>query len=428
MSKHITYSCIIALLLTSATGLSQSSDSLNLADLVKEAIANNPQLRAARHRAAAMETRVDQVTAWEPPQVGVSFFHTPIQSFPNPFKNGTETDYYIQQTFPFPGKLSSMGEAAQNGAAMAGEEYTALEHAIVRKVKDACYLLYLVQRKIEVNAENQDLMRRFIAIASQQYEVGRGSQADILRGQTELSTLATDSVNLRKEETVAASMVNTLLNRPTDAPLGKVPEIETEIPHWSFDQLRPLALAHRPELKSMGYNLAMNQADLSGARKEYYPNLMVQVMYKDMAMTKNDFWSTMVGISIPIAPWAGGKVTAKVDEEELNVKQAREQVAATSNMTLFEVQDALAQVQSNHDVVLLYRRTVIPQAEQTLLSTQAAYQTGKEDFLTLIDAYRTFLKARLDGYTAIAQFMRSQAQLEEAVGLSVAEMKNALAG
>ncbi|MGA9118435.1 MAG: TolC family protein [Bacteroidota bacterium] len=425
MVKHAA-GYLILFCLAASLGLAQETAPLNLEDLIREAVQNNPQLRAARHATAASQTRVDQATSWEAPQVGVAMFQTPIQSFPNPFKNGMETDYYIQQMFPFPGKLSSMGDAAENNAAMVGQTYNALERKVIRDVKDAYYQLYLAQRTIEVNAENQDLMRKLIAIATKQYEVGNGNQADILRGQTELSTLITEAVNLKKEKTVAESMINTLLSRPTNAPLGEVPEIESTIPAWTFEQLRPLALENRPELKSMGYNLAMNRAELSATKKEYFPDLMVQVMYKDMAMTKNDFWSTMVGISIPIAPWASGKVGSKVDEDELNVKKAEEDLTAMSNMALFEVQDALVQTQSNQDVVRLFKNTVIPQAEQTLLSTQAAYQTGKADFLTLIDAYRTLLKARLDHYTAVVQFMTSQARLEQAVGLSVADITNRL--
>jgi outer membrane protein TolC len=145
-------------------------------------------------------------------------------------------------------------------------------------------------------------------------------------------------------------------------------------------------------------------------------------MYKDMAMTKDDFWATMVGISIPIAPWTSGKVVSKVEENELNVKKAEEEYSNMKNMTLFELQDALVKVQTNQNIVLLYRNTTIPQAEQTLQSTIAAYQTGKTEFLMLIDAYRMLLMTRLDYSMAVMSYMASQAQLEQAVGLDIAEI------
>ena len=422
MTKSVV--CFITFLgaLVASPLFGQETRPLKLDELISEALQNNPQLRAASHQTAAAQTRVDQVTSWDAPQVGVEFFQTPIKSFPNPLKNGMETDYFIQQMFPFPGKLSAMGQAAESNANMLNQGYKALERKVIRELKSAYYELYLVERKIEVNVENQDLMRRFVGIASKQYEVGMGKQPDILRAQTELSTLINDGLNLDKEKKVSEAMINTILSRPTNAPLGAVPEIEANIPKWTFEQLRPLTLENRPEVQAMNFNIEMNKAELSASKREYFPDLMVRVMYKDMAMTRDDFWSTMLGISIPIAPWAGGKVTSKVEENELNVKKAEQEYSNMKNMTLFQVQDALVKVQTNQNIVLLYKNTTIPQAEQTLQSTIAAYQTGKTEFLMLIDAYRMLLMVRLDYYMAVMNYMASQAQLEQAVGLNIADI------
>jgi outer membrane protein TolC len=403
-------------------GQAQESKPLKLEDLIAEALQNNPQLRAARNQTAAARTKVNQATSWEAPQVGAEFYQTPIQSFPNPVKDGMETDYFVQQMFPFPGKLAAMGKAAESNANMVEQGYKALERKILRELKSAYYELYLVQRKIQINAENQDLMRRFVEIASKQYEVGMGKQQDILRAQTELSTLVNSGINLQREKQVAESMINTILSRPANAPLGYVPDIEGDVRRWTFEQLRPLALEARPELKAMSFNIEMNKADLSLSKREYYPDLMARVMYKDMVMTKNDFWSAMVGVSIPLAPWSSGRYTSKVQENELNVRKAEEEYANMRNMTLFEVQDALVRVQTSQNLVLLYKNTVIPQADQTLQATLAAYQTGKTEFLMLIDAYRMVLMSKLDYHMSVMNYMTNQAALEQAVGVNIAEI------
>jgi outer membrane protein TolC len=91
-------------------------------------------------------------------------------------------------------------------------------------------------------------------------------------------------------------------------------------------------------------------------------------------------------------------------------------------MTLFEVQDALVKVQTNQNLVMLYKNTVIPQAEQTLQSTIASYQTGKTEFLMLIDAYRMVLMSKLDYYMSVMSYMASQAALEQAVGMNINEI------
>lgn len=405
-----------------APAIGQVSSPVVLDSLITEALRNNPQLRAARNKSSASLTRIDQVTSWESPQIGVEFYQTPIKSFPNPGKDWMENDYFIQQMIPFPGKLSAMGSAAENQAAMTEQEYWALERKVIRDLKSAYFELYLVQRKIQVNNENQDLLRNFVNIARKQYEVGMGKQADVLRAQTELSTLVNTGITLDKEKRVVESMINTILSRPVALPLGQVPEIESDIPSWTFDQIEPLALGNRPELKAMNYSIEMNKAEVTSARREYLPDFMTKFAYKDMAQTKNDFWSFMVGISIPLAPWSSGKYTSKTEETELNVKTSENEYAGMKNMVSFDVQQALVNVQTNRNLLLLYRNTVIPQAEQTLQSTTASYQTGKTEFLMLIDAYRMVLMSRLDYYMAVMNFMSSQAQLEQAVGLDISDI------
>ncbi len=411
------------LILNCSLILSQDNKTLDVRELITEALQNNPQLRSARNQSASARTRVSQLTSWDAPQVGMEFYQTPVQSFPNPIKNGMETDYFVQQMIPFPGKLSAMGSSAENNANMIDQGYQALERKVVRDLKSAYYELYLSQRKIQINAENQDLMRKFVEIARKQYEVGMGNHHDILRAQTELSTLINDGIVIQKEKKVVESMINTTLSRTANAPFGYVPDISIDIPQWTFEQMRPLALEARAELKAMNFNIEMNKSDLTFSKREYFPDLMVRFTYKNMTETAPNYWATMVGVSIPLAPWSSGRYTSKVEENELNVKKAEEDYQSMLNMTLYEVQDALVKVQTNQNLVLLYKNTVIPQAEQTLESTVSAYQTGKTEFLMLIDAYRMVLMSKLDYHMAVMSYMNSQAQLEQAVGMGIDEIK-----
>ncbi|MGA9407487.1 MAG: TolC family protein [Bacteroidota bacterium] len=420
-------SLAITLMLAAPVALqAQNSPTLNLDDLVAEALRNNPQLQSAQNNMAAAKTEIEQRSSWDAPQVGIEFYQTPLQSFPDPLKNSMETDYFVQQMIPFPGKLSAMGKSAESSANMAEQQYVALEQKIIRDVKSAYFELYLVQHKIQINLDNQDLMKRFVDIAGKQYEVGMGNQADVLRAQTELSVLINEGINLQKEKKVVESMINTDLNRKTNAPLGNVPDLDNALPQWTFEQLGPIALKNRPELKEMNSAIEMNKAELSLSKREYYPDIMANVMYKNISNTKNDFWSAMIGVNIPMAFWSSGKYTAKVQENELNVDKAENDLSSMNNMVLFEVQDALVKVESNQSLVLLYKNTTIPQAKETLQAMLSVYQTGKTEFLMVLDAYRMQLTAELDYYMAVMNYRSSQAQLEQAVGLDIAHISESV--
>ena len=400
------------------------TNNISLDSLIMETLQNNPELKAARNMSFAAKTKIDQVSTWEPPQIGVDFYQTPIQSFPNPFKDGMETDYFILQMFPFPGKIGSMTSSVESNAKMIEQQYYALEKRIIRQLKDYYYELYLVQKKIDINKENQDLLRQFTEITRKQYEVGMGKQPDVIRSQTELSTLINEGINLVKERIDIQTMINTILSRPANSELGFIPDPIDSLPTWQFDEIYELALRNRPELKGMSFNIDMYKSELNASQLEYYPDLMGRIMYKDMTGTTNDFWSLMLGVSIPLAPWSGGKYTGKVEENELNIKTAEEQYNLMKNMIASDVQNSLVKIETNRNLVNLYQNTVIPQAEQTLQSTTATYQTGKTEFLMVIDAYKMLLMSELDFYMSRMNLLQSQAQLEQAVGLSIEQIKN----
>jgi outer membrane protein TolC len=312
-----------------------------------------------------------------------------------------------------------MGLSATYNSNMYEEQFNALKNKIIRDLKSAYYELYLVQRKIEINKENQELLKQFIEIATKQYEVGMGKQPDIIRAQTELSSLINDEVNLYKEKRDVETMLNTILNRPPYQPFNKIESIYEDVPQFEYQKLLPLALEYRPELKGMKFNIEMYKSELRASKLEFYPDIMVKVMYKNMVDTKNDFWSAMVGVNVPIAFWSKDKYSGKVKENQLNIKTAEEQFNAMKNMISYEVQNAIVKLETNRNLYNLNKNTVIPQAEQTLQSTLAAYKTGKTEFLMLIDAYRMLFMAKLDFYMSEMNLMLAKAQLEQAVGLSI---------
>ena len=397
-----------------------------LESLVQEARRNNPEIQAAGHQSHAAWSRVRQTVTWEPPLIGVEFYQAPVASFPNPFKNQMEYDYFIEQMIPFPGKLSAMGKAVRNGARMAEEDAKAVERRVIFDLKSAYAELYWIQRKIELNTQNRDLLKSLVETAERQYEVGMGSQTDMLRAQTESSKLANEGIALEREKRSMEAMINTLLNRPIVQSLGRIDTLETRFPGWRREQLDSLAMACRPELQAMRFEVEMKKSEVRAAKWEYAPDFTTRLMYKDMIMTPKDYWSFMVGASLPLTSWAYPKATARVEEAKASGKKTEASYIQMKNMVLLDVEDAWLSLKTNHDLIELNRKNVLPQAELTLASAVAGYKTGKVMFVMLIDVYRMVLMVRLDHHMAVMNFAASQAKLEQAVGLSVAEIEESI--
>ena len=70
-----------------------------------------------------------------------------------------------------------------------------------------------------------------------------------------------------------------------DATLQTLPEFPGEAIPQEIDRLWQLAIASRPELQGRLAAIARDQKAVELARKRYYPNVTVGVVYQDMEKT-----------------------------------------------------------------------------------------------------------------------------------------------
>lgn len=406
--------------------------------LVAEALANNPGLKAAELQVEAIHASPSHTWSLEAPEAGVEFFHAPIGAFPNPLDEQREIDYSVQQSIPFPGKIRSRIEAEHRHALMGEADLRSLRLDLIRDVKAAYHKLRFLDRRLEINRENRDLMKRFEEIARRQYEVGLGGQSDILRAQTELSTLRNDSLTLSLDRKEAEGMLNEMLDREIGASIEAGGAVRDAAPPdkavLALERLKPLIERNHPGLEEARAEIAMREAQATAAKKEYLPDFMVKGAYKDMLRNGDgmgaprDGWSVMIGMKLPFAPWSLPAYRAGTRQSDLETRQAKQRLAAMENRYLAQAQGALARMNRARGQVDLYRNVVIPQARQTLESSQAAYQAGKRDFLTLLDAYRMLFLAREEYEGAVMRLATNEAELERAVGLDLDDIKADAAG
>ena len=125
----------------------------------------------------------------------------------------------------------------------------------------------------------------------------------------------------------------------------------------------------------------------------------------------------MVSLSIPIA--YKSKYDAAVTEAEARLSAARNDLRRVEDGIRREVRQAFVRARTALEQRNLFVSTHIPQAELALRGTQAAYETGKVDFLSLIDSVRAIESVHIEHIEATAAFEKSFAELRRAVGADV---------
>jgi cobalt-zinc-cadmium efflux system outer membrane protein len=261
-----------------------------------------------------------------------------------------------------------------------------------------------------------ELLRQFVEIASTKFRTGKGSQADVLKAQVELSLLFQRLPVLEQRRETTEAMLNTLVNRDPASPLGMAQE-PSQLPlEKHTDDLHRLALNDRPELKAAELAVQRNEQSHALAQRQYYPDFNVAFQRFQNYQT-NDGFGAYVAMSIPFAFWTKPKYDAGVQEAAAAVEVARAQQHTLENLTRFQINDLLAKLRATDQVATLYRTTILPQAEQSLEAARAGYRAGKAGFLDLIDAQRTWRGFQLEYFSALVDRQHRLAELEQVVGI-----------
>lgn len=386
--------------------------SLVLPDLIQQALARNPELVAARQQWEVASQRITQARTLEEPTLSVQWWNAP-ESFN--LGRAENTIIGLSQKFPFPGKLALKEKVASRSADMTEQAVRAKERDLIARLKQVYYDLFLAHKAIQIHHEQIDLLKQFVEIANAKFRAGKGSQVDVLKALVELSTLHQQLPVLEQRRDTAQGKLNQLLDRDPRLPLAPPQEPREGRFDQDLEDLYRAATTARPELKAADLAVQRNEQSRALALREYYPDINVGVQRFQNFQAPNGF-GAVVSINLPFAFWAKPKYDAAVQEAAAAVAAARAEHRTLENLTRFQIRDLLAKVRASWEVAVLYRTTVLPQAEQGVEAARAGYRTGRTGFLDLIEADRAWRGFQLEYYRALVEREYRLAELEQVIG------------
>ena len=403
-------------------GISYSAENPSLNSLVDEALKNNPQIQAAKQRYKAAQARVRLLRTLEDPKFEYEY-DTIISNMMGSQMNrkiSPMRTIAISQAFPFPTKFFLRKNAAQKEANAYEQEYKETENKVVKDLKESYFQLFLNDKKISLTQENLDLLSQFIEIANKKYSVNKASQQDSLKAQVEHSKLSNQLVLLEQEKKIAQSMLNSLLNRPSDAQIDSVEESSNKVLELDEQSLLKSTKESRPELRSFQEMVRKSEIDYSLAKQEYLPDFMIKYK-RDVSEGSTGSWAGMIGVTVPL--WFWEKQDSFVKEAHANVNVVKAEYQAQENMVLFEVRSSYARFDAAKKLVKIYETGVLPQAQAALETARRGYETDSLSFLDLLDSERTLREFQMDYFESLANLEIALADLERAVGVDLSEVK-----
>ena len=394
-----------------SSGQTAGQSELVLDLLVDDVLSRHPTLAAAEAAWRAAAARYPQVVSLDDPMLDTIMAPGSIGARDVDFAYALQT----RQKIPWPGKRPLRGQMAQHETGAAFQEVADARLQLVQATKSAFYEYFVARQLLELNVKSRDAVEQFRASAIARYETNLVSQQDVLLGDVELADLEREQFEFARRHRVAVARINTLLLRGPTAPLPPPPtKVRGTEALSDVETLRQLAVEQRPDLGAALSRLRLEQAGMALANREFKPDLELVGRY-DTFWLPQDRLVGQVGVTLNV-PLAQERRRAAVREASAKVSQRRAEVDRLVAQVQFEVQEAYERVAESRSVVVLYRERILPAAEKSVQSALASYQTGKVDFLRLVEAQRQLIRLRQRQVETLADYHSRVADLERAFG------------
>ena len=409
-----------ALLSAAAAPVPAQQDALgaSLPGLLEYARKQSPELAAMRLEAEAVAERVQPAGALPDPVLRVELMN--INNYGNdaspsllPWRVG-ETRYTLMQMLPGWGKRDLRRDVAAAEAKAASARSDATWAELAMRIKTAYAEYYRAAGNERLTREVLDLMARLEQIAQARYAGGLAVQQDAIRAQLEQTAMRSELIALDSEKRQLRARLNALLARDGGAPLAD-PHALRVLPKLASTDAAALAeraRASNPQLQAELARLAAAQKSRDLAFRNRNPDFQVGVLPTQMR-SRITSWGLMLEMNIPLQQESR---RSQEREAEAMVGAARWRSAALAQQLLGELAGNLAAFDAARRTEALVTSQLLPQSNLSLQSALAAYENGKVDFATLLDAQRQIAKARQDLLKAQVEAQMRLAEIERILG------------
>jgi len=390
--------------------------SVRVETVLRLALARNPGLAEQRARVRAAAARGQAASRLPDLEAKYEQWGVPLAR-PTALAQANTLMFGVRQSLPPWGALAARERAAAEEVAGADGLAQARRQEVAVQVRRAFAAFYGAEQELRLHLEHVGLMSRVLELGRLNQRTGHGSLTDVLRLELELTRLHTEVARLEQQQRSARALLNTLMDRAPDAPLGPPEDLAVIAPsRLEVTKLERDLDANRPEIAVATHAVRRGEALRDDARAgARFPNVMVGLDYWYMPAFP-DFhhaYGAMVGINLP---WLAPRHRDEEREAEAMVEAERHALAATRNTIHYELRDAAARVDSARQSFSIIDQDLLAQAKRSVDATQSAYAAGQGDAAGLLDALRTYLQVRIERVHALTDLASSQADLERAAG------------
>src|SRR5579872_20350 len=406
---------IAAVVLQGRDGWSANSQ---IESIVAEAVEHNPSVIAAReHYEAQAKMPIQAATLPDP---AISFQQLTVGG-PKPFEGYETSDFFFTgigatQEIPWPGKLRLRSDAASRDVEIAKEQLEEARREVAEKVRENCFELFFLGQRLALLMTSRDQLSDIAHFAEDQYRVGKGQQADLIKAQLAATAMLKEIEMSRQEMAQRQVTLKSILGRDADSRNLEISDLTPTVISAGVDRDRLIELAaQNPTAVLMAEaDASKSEISLKLAQEDYIPDFTASYTYQKTGPGFRDYYTLSLGAKIPLYFWR--KQKPAVEQAALERESAHERLRGSKLDAIGEIDRDWISIKTQERVMSLYRDGLLPQARASFESAMASYRTGRVDFQTMLSAAVEQLNMSEEYYRAITDREIAIARIEQMIG------------
>jgi NodT family efflux transporter outer membrane factor (OMF) lipoprotein len=405
------------------------SEPLN--QLVRAALADNPDLEAARHGLLAAQYELKAVAGTQLPQLDAtgqigrahingSFLYAPVDALSatgNRFELGPTLAYNLD---PF-GQTRRQVESQRAQTAAVRDQVLNTYVTLVDQTVLTAFDYAATQAQIEVTRSLIEELQAQFDLTHALEDAGKITRSETLLAQTQLENVRATLPGLEQQRDTYRNALAQLCGvAPDGFALPQLALREFQLPAGLPLSLPSALVRQRPDVLAAEESLHQASAAIGVAEAARLPSLSISAQYAQQTTMLSEFltqpgaiWSVGLNASAPL--FHGGTLAARQHEAEERYRQALATYRSTVIAAFVEVANALQALQHDSESYAAHGQALAAAAADRELAL-AQYRAGKYTELQVLTAEQQYQQAALTQVQADVQRFTDTAALFRALG------------
>jgi multidrug efflux system outer membrane protein len=415
-----------------------------LQSLIREALANNLDVRIAAARVDQARAALGSARLQQLPQVsasaGATRQRTSLYELPEGFPalaNVFSLEGSLSYEIDFWGKYRRATEAARAQLLQSAYAKQDVLAGLVASVATAYFTLQTLDEQLEITHRTVGTRQKFVDLTQAQHDRGTVSELDVATAQAQLAIAKANLPDLKRQIGQTEDQLSVLLGHNPDqilrsAGAAAAPGTDRVPPPVPAAGLPSSLLERRPDVREAEENLVAANAQVGVAKANLFPSITLTAAGGGISTALSSLFSG------PASTWSiGGNVLQpllnpqrnlyQLDLADAQKRQALLQYQKSVQTAFQEVADALIAREQDADLQEAEEAQVDAQRRANTIAL-ARYRVGYASYFNVIDADRDLFTAELTLSAARLNTLLSVVQLYRALGGGWQSEQRATAG